>query len=123
LNPYFNDPIYREPGDPPPLPADLQDLSPLTEPFTKYPFVPDDRMDWAFGIGFAVVPYAIAAMMGPAAFGTYVAVGPDIPLFITGVMVSNVIQSAGPALRVEAIHQAESYMTQSNPFFGMPGYV
>lgn len=123
MNPYFDDPIYRAPGDPPPKPADLRDLGPVIDPFKEYPLYPNDPMDWYFGVAFVAVPYAVAAMMGPAAFTAYAAVGPDFLLFGAGVLTSNILQLSAPAIKAEGIQQARYSMQQSSPFFGVPGYV
>jgi len=135
LNPHFDEPYHRVPGDPTGEPARLEDLSPVLDPLSiitdplfstlgKYPFWPDDRMDWVFGFSFVAVPYAVSYLVGgPGGLATYSAVGPDFLLFATGVMVSNSLQSIGPAARVHAESEVEQSIITTNPFFGVPGYV
>ena len=124
MNPYFDEPFYREPGTTPPEPADLRDLGPVLDPFSQAPFYPDDPMDWAFGISFVAVPYAVSYLVGgPAGLTAYSLVGPDILLFAAGVLISNFIQAFPPRASIHARAEVEQSILATNPFYGVPGYV
>ena len=72
--------------------ANLPVIDPTMERLGEWPFKPNDPMDYAFGAIFVGLPYIVSFLMGPQTFATYVAAGPDVPLFAAGVATSNILQ-------------------------------
>jgi hypothetical protein len=72
--------------------ANLPIIDPAVERLGEWPFKPNDPMDYAFGFAFVGLPYIVSFLMGPQTFATYVAAGPDVPLFAAGVATSNILQ-------------------------------
>ena len=72
------------------------------------PFVPNDPMDWFFGIGAVVIPYiGIFIYSGPAGVARYSAAAPDMFMFAGGVALSNTLQAV-------ATHRGGRYSTTSS---------
>ncbi len=61
--------------------------------FKEDPFVPNDLMDWTFGIAAVTIPYVIVGSRGGLpGIAAYSASAPDMFMFAGGVALSNTIQ-------------------------------